>query len=198
MYKILAIILVLSQASSSFLSEHPVNVVMSLDKEINSLITELKGLELNKAVLLQITQGFVMGFYQSGGVNIADIQQCTFEVSGVADDIYNALSLISKFDIKDINEGGRILGYALQILPKAYQDCQVAYNEMNSFEFNVDNAIKILEQPGQLVPIVSQHVINHIGDIKTEIDTSVKDIQGQRFSDFGFQLGELVYQIIVG
>lgn len=135
---------------------------------------------------MQVFQGVIRGFYEQGGVRIEDVQACVGSGKGAVTDFIGGVQLIATRDPKQVQEGLRILGMALQILPDAMRECGKAVAEIQALSTRLTLVISQLEQPQTFAFHVGKDLLINGRDIYSEINTAVQDWNSQNYNDFGF------------
>jgi len=138
-------------------------------------------------VVLGLAQGFSFGEVDIEPECVNDAQELWF-------DIERAFSYFSQLDEKDAIRGLQDLSKAMEIVHDALRDCKASEDHLKALM----QSIAMIRNPINFAYVIGKHIIVDRIEIFHELNAAADDWATAHFRSFGFQLGLICSQILVG
>ena len=122
----------------------------------------------------------------------ADIQACVEKASDVNDEIADAIEKLKTEDLSNIAEGLSELYRALEKLPTELDTCSAIQGDLT----RIEAWGQIINDPQQLIQVVSQNLIAHHLQIMNDLSVLRTDVSEGKFGDAGETAADLMIQTI--
>jgi hypothetical protein len=135
------------------------------------------------SLYLLVAQGVVEGI--DSGLRWNQVKQCIKESNDSNANVNSAFQFLQAGDSVSIAQGLAALGFALQDIPAAIQDCTGSYAKAS----NLVSAISALNDSSTYLSIVGKNVVLNGVDIYDEIYSAVQAFKAGAYKEFGTNVG---------
>jgi len=154
-----------------------------------ALGSQLTAASLPAKVAGEIAAGLVEGF-----IGAPDVQACIQLTVTELGDVEDAVADLEKKTASDVLKGLELLAEAFKGLPADLKACKAVEADVEKLA----NALKQISSPSSFAFHVGKDLIVNHEDIYHEVSTAISDYRGQKWLDFGIQVGTALHKLIIG
>jgi len=131
-------------------------------------------------------KGFLDGINEKGDIN--KILECLKEVEPIINEIIKALELISRFNIKDLIEGVKLLVKAVIELIHGLKPCTEGFQQLK----------KLLDalMHADIMKIITK-IMSNPGPFLKDIMDCIENFKNGNYHDCGFDLGDILFRLFL-
>jgi len=154
-----------------------------------ALCSQLATASFPTKVAGEIAAGLVEGF-----IGAPDVQACILKTVTEVSDVKDAIADLEKKTAPEVLKGLKLLVAAFQGLPADLKACKAVESDVEE----IVNAFKQMTSPSAFAFHVGKDIVVNHEDIYHEIMTAISDYHGQKWLDFGVQIGTALHKLIIG
>merc|ERR1711981_351370 len=120
-----------------------------------------------------------------GTKDLDEMKACLSDTVTEIKDVEAAIQLLEKKDAHDVLDGLGKLGSALELLPKAVQNCDAAAKDVKDEAPKLLRALEALRHPKEFAFHVGKDLIVNHADIFHEVGAAINDYRSQNYEECG-------------